>query len=92
MELRIGIVGDFNFSFQSHHATGDCIGHAAAHLGVVADVRWIPTPLFAEGDPDGLLRDVDALWASPGSPYASFDGMLRAIRVARERNWPFLGT
>lgn len=28
----------------------------------------------------------------PGSPYQSFDGMLRGIQFARERNWPFVGT
>ena len=28
----------------------------------------------------------------PGSPYKSFDGMLKGIEFARERDWPFLGT
>jgi CTP synthase (UTP-ammonia lyase) len=32
------------------------------------------------------------LWASPGSPYLSFAGMLQGIRFARTRNWPFVGT
>lgn len=32
------------------------------------------------------------LWAAPGSPYKSFDGMLKGIEFARSRDWPFLGT
>ena len=29
---------------------------------------------------------------APGSPYKSFDGMLKGIEFARRRDWPFLGT
>ena len=38
------------------------------------------------------LEDFDGLWASPGSPYKSFDGMLKGIEFARRRDWPYLGT
>ena len=34
----------------------------------------------------------DGLWASPGSPYKSFDGMLKGIEYARVNDRPFLGT
>jgi CTP synthase (UTP-ammonia lyase) len=45
-------------------------------------------------DADGLqcLERCDALWASPGRPYRSMEGALAAIRFARDRNWPFVGT
>jgi CTP synthase (UTP-ammonia lyase) len=45
--------------------------------------------------PDGaekILESFDGLWASPGSPYKSLDGMLKGIEFARRRDWPFLGT
>src|SRR5256884_6393265 len=32
------------------------------------------------------------MWAAPGTPYKSFDGMLKGIEFARRRDWPFLGT
>jgi CTP synthase (UTP-ammonia lyase) len=32
------------------------------------------------------------VWIAPGSPYQSLDGALAAIRFARERNVPLLGT
>jgi len=34
---------------------------------------------------------IERLFASPGSPYRSFEGMLRGIEFARTRNWPFVG-
>ena len=38
------------------------------------------------------LETFDGIWCVPGSPYANTDGALDAIRVARERHVPFLGT
>ena len=38
------------------------------------------------------LEGFDGIWCVPGSPYANTNGVLAAIRVARERAVPFLGT
>ncbi len=90
--VRVGILGDFNPEFRSHHATDRALQHAAASLDLSLESQWIPTPSLCE--PAGLaaLEDFDGLWASPGSPYKSMQGMLRGIQFARERGWPFLGT
>jgi CTP synthase (UTP-ammonia lyase) len=90
--VRIGILGDFNTEFRSHHATNDALRHAARKLGITVESEWVPTPGMAEADGAKRLEAFDGLWASPGSPYKSFDGMLRGIQFARTRDWPFLGT
>src|SRR5437660_10961782 len=90
--IRIGILGDFNAEFRSHHATNDSMRHAAAELGVKVESQWLPTPSLANPTATEILATFDALWASPGSPYQSMDGMLRGIQFAREQDWPFLGT
>jgi hypothetical protein len=56
------------------------------------ETRWLPTPTLLEPSGERAMEACDGLWASPGSPYASFDGMLRGIEFARSRNWPFVGT
>jgi CTP synthase (UTP-ammonia lyase) len=87
----IGVIGDFNPAFPPHAATNAALEHAAAALGVQVEVDWLDT-----ADLDGLdvaeLAVYDALWGAPGSPYRSLDGALRAIRFARESDWPFIGT
>jgi CTP synthase (UTP-ammonia lyase) len=90
--VRIGILGDFNIEFRSHHATNDSLQHAAAKLELKVESQWIPTPSLLEPGAQKTLESYDALWASPGSPYKSFDGMLKGIEFARKRDWPFLGT
>lgn len=90
--IRIGILGDFNPEFRSHHATNDSLQHAAAELRMKVESEWLPTPSLAKLSANDVLAGFEGLWASPGSPYKSMEGMLRGIQFAREQNWPFLGT
>jgi CTP synthase (UTP-ammonia lyase) len=90
--LRIGVVGDFNPEFHTHPAIAKALNHSAAKLGTQMDVEWVPTPSLAQSDNDKILESFDGLIAAPGSPYRSFDGMLRGIEFARTRKWPFSGT
>jgi CTP synthase (UTP-ammonia lyase) len=90
--IRVGILGDFNEEFKSHWATTDSIKHSAKELGVHADRVWIPTPTLLTAAGIAEMERCDRLWASPGSPYESFAGMLRGIEFARTRDWPFVAT
>jgi CTP synthase (UTP-ammonia lyase) len=90
--VRIGILGDFNSEFPSHHATNHALQHAAVKVGLKVESQWIPTPSLTAPGAEKVLESFDGLWASPGSPYKSFDGMLKGIEFARRRDWPFLGT
>jgi CTP synthase (UTP-ammonia lyase) len=90
--IRVGVLGDFNEGFKSHWATNVAIRHSQAELKIEAEIVWIPTPLLLNAKGEGEMERCDGLWASPGSPYASFHGMLRGIEFARTRNWPFVGT
>ena len=90
--VRIGIIGDFNPEFRSHHATTDSLQHAARKLDMTVEAAWIPTPSLLEPGAAAVLDSYDGLWASAGSPYKSFDGMLKGIEFARVHDRPFLGT
>jgi CTP synthase (UTP-ammonia lyase) len=90
--VRIGILGDFNADFRSHHATNDALQHAAHRLNLKVESEWIPTPSLTAAEAEKTLESFDGLWASPGSPYKSFDGMLKGVEFSRRRDWPFLGT
>ena len=90
--LRIGILGDFNPKFHSHHATNDSLQHAARKLQFAVESTWLPTPSLLEPGAVTTLDSLDGLFASAGSPYKSFDGMLKGIEFARVHDRPFLGT
>jgi len=89
--IRIGILGDFNAEYRSHHATNSSLEHAAKALGRTVESTWIPTPGLA-GQAKEALAGYDALWASAGSPYRSMSGMLAGIEFARTHGIPFVAT
>ena len=90
--LRNVIIGDFDPSYPSHIATNEALNHAARAVSLSVDWSWLPTQSLDDEGSGTVLEQFDALWCAPGSPYKSMNGALRAIRFARERDWPFVGT
>ncbi len=90
--VRIGIFGDYDPASPTLPAVEKSIQHAAAQLKIAVEATWLPPPSLLDRELDRKLEAFDGLWAAPGSPYKSFDGMLRGIEFARRRDWPFLGT
>jgi CTP synthase (UTP-ammonia lyase) len=90
--IKIGIIGDFDLSRPFHKATNESLSHAARTLAVTVDYTWLPTESLEVEAIERILQPYDALWCSPGSPYKSMNGALKAIRFAREMGWPFIGT
>ena len=88
MTSRIGIIGDYNPEFESHRVTEPSILLAAKSAGLAATVEWLPTTKVSEQ----TLSNYDGLWAASASPYRSMDGMLAALRFARERLRPMIAT
>ena len=81
---RIAIVGDFNAANPTHHLTNTALEHADL------DVTWLATD--SPGEWDERLPAYDGVFIAPASPYRSMDGALAAVRYARERGVPLVGT
>ena len=91
-DVRIGILGDLEPGSRGYKAINDALDHSAKKLQIKLNSSWIPTPSLLAPDAKKLLESCDGLWAAPGSPYKSFEGMLTGIEFARRNDWPFLGT
>lgn len=89
--VRAGVIGDDHPEIKGHLTIAEALRHAAAALSVRVEVQWLPSHEL-EPDVDRQLSTFDALWCGPHGPYANTEGALRAIRFARERRRPFLGT
>ena len=92
VKTSLAIVADFDSRSKSHAATNDAIAHSADAFGVVVETRWIATAHLARPDGQKCLANCNGLWIGPGSPYESLEGALLAIRMARDRGIPLLGT
>jgi CTP synthase (UTP-ammonia lyase) len=82
----LAVVGDYGPERLTHKSTQDALHGALRGRGF----EWLATEDAAEADDDELASYAGFLVAP--SPYRSMGGALRAIRVAREREIPLLGT
>jgi CTP synthase (UTP-ammonia lyase) len=80
----IGVVGDF----QPGNVTHETLNASLEHAGT--EFEWIPTD--AVPTPDEIAQRFAGLWIAPASPYRRMEGALAAIRLARERDVPLVGT
>ncbi len=89
LSIRIGLIGDYDASVPAHQAIPRALALAADSLGLPVASEWIPTMEF---DDESRVVKCDGIWCVPASPYRNMDGALLAIRLAREKSRPFLGT
>jgi CTP synthase (UTP-ammonia lyase) len=92
MIRSIVILADFDPESKSHIATNEAIAHSIADLGLSITHRWINTIELSNPEVFKGLDRYSGIWIGPGSPYRNMEGVLAAIRFAREQAIPLLGT
>src|SRR4051795_3856454 len=83
---KLALVGDRSPSVRAHGRIPLLIDALRRRDGIVLDPYWIPS---TEADD---LEAFDGIWVVPGSPYTDPDKVVAAVKTARERQIPFLGT
>jgi CTP synthase (UTP-ammonia lyase) len=89
--IEVAIIGEYTPTFIPHTKTNEAVSHAQTALPAPIRAEWMSAAAF-DNEADKALARFDALWIAPGSPYKSMQGALNAIRYARERNVPLVGT
>jgi CTP synthase (UTP-ammonia lyase) len=85
MSARIAVIGDHDPRNRTHVMTDASLGH----VGLASE--WVGTDALGD-DVAARLAGFDGVWIAPASPYRSMEGALAAIRYARERGVPLVGT
>jgi CTP synthase (UTP-ammonia lyase) len=86
MKALVGIVGDYNPQNPTHRATDAGLEHTGIRF------EWVPTRDVPSDRPEDRLARYDGFFIAPASPYRNMEGALAAIRLARERGVPLVGT
>ena len=69
--IKIAIIGDYNFTFNAHHATNLALDHASFFLDVDINYYWIRVQEIAQHR-IGFFDRYDAFWIPPGPFLNSF--------------------
>jgi CTP synthase (UTP-ammonia lyase) len=83
---RLALIGDRSPTVRAHERIPLLIDALRRREGLVLDPYWINS---ADADE---LEGFDGIWVVPGSPYTNPDKVIEAVRSARVRDIPFLGT
>jgi CTP synthase (UTP-ammonia lyase) len=81
----IGVIADYNPANRTHTATDE----ALSSLPHATPFEWIGTD-----DPNlpERLHDLSGVFIGPASPYRNMEAAIEAVRFARERGVPLVGT
>lgn len=79
--LKIAIVGDYNFTFNSHQATNLSIEHASRFLELEINYYWLKVSEAAQHKPT-YFQQYDGVWIAPGPFQNGFflNGVIRTIK------------
>jgi CTP synthase (UTP-ammonia lyase) len=89
--VRVALLGDYDSDVPAHQAIPQALHLSAERLGLRVDPVWTHTSTLG-ADVASQLAGFAGIWCVPASPYANTEGVLAAIRFARESGRPFLGT
>jgi CTP synthase len=90
--VRIAVVGKYTEYADSYKSVLEALIHGGIANDVGVDVNWISSESFTSGNRAAdLLAEHDGLLVPGGFGVRGVDGMVEAIRHARESSLPFFG-
>ncbi len=63
--VKIAIIGDYNFTYNSHHATNLAIDHSSQFLDIDVSYYWIKLSEMVKFRPQ-QFQQYDGIWIAPG--------------------------
>ena len=90
-EVTIALVGKYTQLHDAYLSVVEALKHGgiASHANV--HLKWVDSELVTEENVAEYLRDVDGVLVPGGFGNRGIEGMITAIRYARENKIPFLG-
>jgi CTP synthase len=90
--VRIAVVGKYTDLHDAYKSVHEALLHGGIANDVGVDIEWIGSDRFTDQDAAGrLLKGFDALLVPGGFGDRGIEGMIQAVRYAREHQLPFFG-
>jgi len=90
--VRIAVVGKYTELSDAYTSIREALVHGGIVNDVGVELEWIASDQFTDQEASGeLLRGFDALLVPGGFGERGIEGMVQAVRWARENGLPFFG-
>jgi CTP synthase len=90
--VRIAVVGKYTELIDSYKSVQESLIHGGIGNDTGVDITWISSDLFSSPERTAELLDgMDGLLIPGGFGVRGIDGMVTAVKYAREKGMPFFG-
>jgi CTP synthase len=91
-QVRIAVVGKYTALYDAYKSVHEALTHGGIPHNARVDIEWIPSDRFTDQAAAGrLLKNFDGLLIPGGFGERGVEGMIQAVRWARENELPFFG-
>ncbi len=90
-QLTVHVVGKYVGYGDSYKSLNEALYHGGFAENVNVTIKWIEAEALEIDGSDGLLGDADGILVPGGFGARGSRGMMKAARVARERQIPYFG-
>ena len=90
-KVTIALVGKYVQLHDAYISVVEALKHGGITNHATIDIKWVDSETITEDNVDGLLGEVDGILVPGGFGTRGIEGMITAIRYARENKIPFLG-
>lgn len=90
-KVTIALVGKYVQLHDAYISVVEALKHGGITNHATIDIKWVDSETVTEDNVDELLGDVDGILVPGGFGTRGIEGMITAIRYARENKIPFLG-
>ncbi len=89
--VRVAVVGKYTSMIDAYKSVQEALIHGGIANDVGVEIDWLPSEAFEDDDHAQRLKEYDGLLIPGGFGIRGVEGMLNAIRQAREEKIPFFG-
>ena len=90
-EVKIAVVGKYTNLLDSYKSLAEALAHGGIANRVRVKLDWVDAGIFEKPDTVARLEGVHGILVPGGFGERGTEGMIEAVRFARERRVPFFG-
>ncbi len=90
-EVKVALVGKYVELHDAYISVHEALKHAALHLGVEVDLKWVHATELEKGRGLDTLESANGVVVPGGFGSRGIEGKIQAAHYARTHNLPYLG-
>ena len=87
-EVRIAVVGKYMMLLEAYKSLHEALIHGGIANHYKVKIKWIDAETLETQNPDEILNNVSAILVPGGFGLRGTQGMINAVKYARENKWP----